>query len=66
MIDWETKSLQVLQQVLHNPMATWKSTHQNDAIVAIAKHQTDAIALLKTGGGKSMLAIVPTILFQCT
>ena len=60
---WEKKGLSIVQQNVKNPMATWISTQQREAIVAIAKRQRDVMALLKTGGGKSMLAIVPAMLF---
>ena len=61
---WEKKGLSIVQQNVKNPMATWISTQQREAIVAIAKRQRDVMALLKTGGGKCMLAIVPAMLFR--
>ncbi|KAI5980627.1 P-loop containing nucleoside triphosphate hydrolase protein, partial [Pisolithus albus] len=42
--------------------ANWISSQQRDAVLAVARWTTDVIALLKTGGGKSMLAIIPALL----
>ena len=44
------------------PQAGWTCPEQRDAMVAVVQRQTDVIALIKTGGGKSMLAIVPAVL----
>lgn len=58
----EMQCLSALQQVLNKPNATWASEQQKDAILAVMEHKTDVLAMLKTGGGKSMLAIIPAIL----
>ncbi|KIK25617.1 hypothetical protein PISMIDRAFT_22752 [Pisolithus microcarpus 441] len=58
----EQQCLQALKQALKNPTATWTSPYQRDAVLAVAQKRTDVIAMLKTGGGKSMLAIIPAIL----
>lgn len=54
--------LLILQQVLKNTSITWISIYQKEAAIAIAQHKTDVMALLRTGGGKSMLAIIPAIM----
>ncbi|KAG1832561.1 hypothetical protein DFJ58DRAFT_848010 [Suillus subalutaceus] len=56
----ERNSLITLRVILHDDNARWASPQQQQAAVATLKRETDIIAMLKTGGGKSMLAILPS------
>lgn len=58
----EQECLDQLREVLGQPNATWSSYHQKEALIAVMAYQSDVLALLKTGGGKSMLAIIPALL----
>ncbi|KAI6006731.1 hypothetical protein EDC04DRAFT_2611373 [Pisolithus marmoratus] len=54
-------ALQAMQALLRNPKATWRSKEQQACMVTVLEGQRDLIAVLGTGAGKSMLAIVPSI-----
>ncbi|KAG2063370.1 hypothetical protein BDR04DRAFT_1123305 [Suillus decipiens] len=56
------KSLWTLRVLLDDKQAKWRSSKQQDAVLSVLKQETDVIAMLKTGGGKSMLAIIPAIM----
>jgi len=56
------QALHKIQVLTGNPTATWKFTAQKTAMQAVLKQTNDVLALLCTGGGKSMLAIVPSLL----
>jgi superfamily II DNA helicase RecQ len=58
----ERNSLTALRATLNNDAAQWTSPEQRNAIIATLKRESDVIAMLKTGGGKSMLAILPAIM----
>lgn len=58
----EVQCLDKLGRVLDMPNATWVSWEQKDAMMTIMKHKTDVLAMLKTGGGKSMLAIIAAMM----
>ncbi|KIN98354.1 hypothetical protein M404DRAFT_31357, partial [Pisolithus tinctorius Marx 270] len=58
----EDRALQVMSQILANDSVTWRSTQQREAMMAVLQGTTDVIAVLPTGAGKSMLAIVPSIM----
>lgn len=58
----EQKGLIALRAVLKADDAQWKSAEQRRAVVATLKRESDVIAMLKTGGGKSMLAILPAVI----
>ncbi|KAG2030468.1 hypothetical protein BDR03DRAFT_987079 [Suillus americanus] len=58
----ENKSLWTLRVLLNDERASWWSAKQRDAVLSVLKQETDVIAMLKTGGGKSMLAIIPAIM----
>lgn len=60
-VNSEFQWIQALQKALKDPHATWASQEQKDAVQAVMERRTDVIAMLKTGGGKSMLAIIPAI-----
>lgn len=56
------KCLWTLRVLLKDDSATWISSEQRDAAVSVLKRNTDVIAMLKTGGGKSMLAILAAMM----
>jgi superfamily II DNA helicase RecQ len=58
----EKKCLQTLQALLGNGSAKWASPQQKDAVVSVMQRERDVIAMLKTGGGKSMLPIIAAIM----
>lgn len=62
----EMHCLNALRKALNNPNATWVSAEQKDAVIAVMERKTDVLAMLKTGGGKSMLAIIPAIVSKNT
>ena len=51
-----------MQGLLRNDTVTWRSSEQQEAMAAVLERQTDVIVILPTGGGKSMLAIIPSLL----
>ncbi|KAH7881980.1 P-loop containing nucleoside triphosphate hydrolase protein, partial [Phlebopus sp. FC_14] len=51
-----------LQQILKDEQAQWRSDEQKEAVLAVMERKTDIIAMLKTGGGKSMLPIIAAML----
>ncbi|KIO00004.1 hypothetical protein M404DRAFT_30036 [Pisolithus tinctorius Marx 270] len=55
------QALQAMQGLLKNPSATWKSKEQGACMATVLKGQTDLVAVLGTGAGKSMLAIIPSM-----
>lgn len=55
-------ALTAMRQCLGLPHADWTCDEQRDAMVAVLERKTDVMALIKTGGGKSMLAIVPAVM----
>ncbi|KAG2045911.1 hypothetical protein BDR06DRAFT_1000782 [Suillus hirtellus] len=58
----ETEALQAMRKLLHDDSASWKSEQQKEAMRVVSERKKDAIVVLRTGGGKSMLAIVPSLL----
>ncbi|KAG1786392.1 uncharacterized protein HD556DRAFT_1449769 [Suillus plorans] len=58
----ETEALQAMRKLLHNESASWKSEQQKEAMRVVSERKKDAIVVLRTGGGKSMLAIIPSLL----
>ncbi|KAI6107256.1 hypothetical protein EDD17DRAFT_1477604 [Pisolithus thermaeus] len=60
--DLSILALQKMQTLLQNDRTSWLSPQQKDAMMAILKREKDVIVVLPTGGGKSMLAIVPSLL----
>lgn len=51
-----------MRQVLGKPQIFWTSDGQREAVIATLRRQADVIAVLATGAGKSMLAILPVTL----
>ncbi|KAF8062577.1 hypothetical protein FPV67DRAFT_1421983, partial [Lyophyllum atratum] len=56
------RALYALQVVLGRPDAIWSCPEQQDAMLAILAHDTDVCIVLRTGAGKTMLAVIPTLL----
>ncbi|KAL1738310.1 hypothetical protein HDZ31DRAFT_78467, partial [Schizophyllum fasciatum] len=50
----------VLRRLLRNPEAQWKSDEQIAAIATIARLDRDICIVVRTGGGKSLVAVIPT------
>jgi len=57
-------ALETLGKVLLDPKATWTTKEQQQAMLAVLKREQDVMAMLKTGGGKSMLAIIPAVMMK--
>ncbi|KIN94793.1 hypothetical protein M404DRAFT_34732 [Pisolithus tinctorius Marx 270] len=55
------QALQKMQGLLKNPSASWKSEEQHVCMATVLKGETDLVAVLGTGAGKSMLAIIPSM-----
>ena len=55
------KCLWTLQELLKDGSAEWSSSQQEIAVMSVLERKTDVIAMLKTGGGKSMLPIIAAI-----
>ncbi|KAG6884601.1 hypothetical protein C0992_006044, partial [Termitomyces sp. T32_za158] len=58
----EALALQGLRKALNNPNATWSCPAQKDAVLAVLECKEDVCAILRTGAGKTMLAIIPALL----
>jgi superfamily II DNA helicase RecQ len=58
----EKKCLWTLQELLNDKSAEWSSPQQGMAVMSVLERKTDVIAMLKTGGGKSMLPIIAAIM----
>lgn len=48
--------------VLDQRSATWSSAEQKEALLSVLKRDRDVIVMLKTGGGKSMIPIVASMM----
>ncbi|KAF8182707.1 P-loop containing nucleoside triphosphate hydrolase protein [Pholiota molesta] len=58
----EAKALGVLRRLVGNPTADWSCPEQKTGVLAALSLQRDVIAVLATGLGKTMLAILPSLL----
>ncbi|KAG6382208.1 hypothetical protein JVT61DRAFT_861 [Boletus reticuloceps] len=58
----EQQALYKIRELLHQDSLDWTSREQKEAMNATLQGQTDVVAILPTGGGKSMLAIIPSLL----
>lgn len=58
----EEQALAKLRQLLKNPAANWTSAAQRDGVLAVLNNDTDVMAVLATGAGKTMLAIIPALM----
>ena len=61
-LDIELQALQALRFVLSDPMAEWTSDHQKNAVLSVLKCDRDIVAVLPTGSGKTMLALLPSLI----
>ncbi|KAG6819759.1 hypothetical protein H0H93_008917 [Arthromyces matolae] len=59
MKDTHELALDGLRQVLKKPDAVWSSQAQKDVVIEVLKRKTDVCAFLRTGAGKTMLALIP-------
>ncbi|KAF8124465.1 hypothetical protein EV363DRAFT_1178010, partial [Boletus edulis] len=55
-------TLNKMQVILFDQNATWRSEQQRTAMKAVLQRETDIVAILPTGGGKSMLGIIPSLI----
>lgn len=62
----ESDALKTMRRVLGNPTVGWRSVEQRDAMMATLDRRSDIVTILATGGGKSMLAIIPSIMEEAT
>ncbi|KAG1853060.1 P-loop containing nucleoside triphosphate hydrolase protein, partial [Suillus subluteus] len=53
---------QAMRKLLRDESASWKSEQQQEAMRVVLEGKRDAVVVLRTGGGKSMLAIIPSLL----
>ncbi|KAG2741289.1 P-loop containing nucleoside triphosphate hydrolase protein, partial [Suillus brevipes Sb2] len=51
-----------MRKLLRDENASWRSEQQKRAMNVALERKKDAVVILRTGGGKSMLAIVPSLL----
>ncbi|KAG1843910.1 hypothetical protein F4604DRAFT_1596496, partial [Suillus subluteus] len=51
-----------MRKLLRDESASWKSEQQQEAMRVVLEGKRDAVVVLRTGGGKSMLAIIPSLL----
>lgn len=58
----EVKALTGLRQALNKTDATWTTDAQRDGVLAALKLEQDVLAIMRTGSGKTMLAIIPALL----
>ncbi|KAG1854259.1 hypothetical protein F4604DRAFT_1591328, partial [Suillus subluteus] len=58
----QAQALQVMRKLLRDESASWKSEQQQEAMRVVLEGKRDAVVVLRTGGGKSMLAIIPSLL----
>jgi superfamily II DNA helicase RecQ len=54
--------LHILRKLTNNSNATWKSPLQWQAIKQVLKMSNDILLIMATGGGKTMVAIIPTLM----
>ncbi|KAG6877334.1 hypothetical protein C0993_008522 [Termitomyces sp. T159_Od127] len=59
--DLQALALKGLRLALQNPNADWSCTAQKDAVTAVLSCEADICAILRTGAGKTMLAIIPAL-----
>ena len=60
--DFELEALALLRKLTGKPDAQWTSILQWQAIYQISQRQEDVIVIAATGSGKTMIALLPTLL----
>ncbi|KAF8868519.1 hypothetical protein BD779DRAFT_1683677 [Infundibulicybe gibba] len=55
-------SLTALRQLVKNDMAIWTCPEQQAGVQVALDHQDDLLAILPTGSGKTMLALIPALM----
>ncbi|KAG2047860.1 P-loop containing nucleoside triphosphate hydrolase protein, partial [Suillus hirtellus] len=55
------EALQAMKALFQDEAVSWASEQQQQAMTAVLEKQSDVVAILRTGGGKSVLAIIPSI-----
>ncbi|KAL1749714.1 hypothetical protein FB107DRAFT_280398 [Schizophyllum commune] len=50
----------LLRRLLRNPNAQWNSDEQVAAIIAMVRSDRDLCIIVRTGGGKSLIAVIPS------
>jgi superfamily II DNA helicase RecQ len=58
----EQNALHILRRLTNNSNTTWKSPLQWQAIKEVLKRSNDMLLVMATGGGKTMVAIIPTLI----
>jgi superfamily II DNA or RNA helicase len=56
------QALDKVRSLVGDPNATWTHDAQRDAMEAVLRLKTDVMGIMCTGSGKTMLAIVPSLL----
>ncbi|EPQ50228.1 hypothetical protein GLOTRDRAFT_134134 [Gloeophyllum trabeum ATCC 11539] len=56
------QALQCLRHLLRKPQAGWSCAAQREGLEAVLKRESDVLAVMATGSGKSMLMIIPPLL----
>ncbi|KAK7434305.1 hypothetical protein VKT23_020255 [Stygiomarasmius scandens] len=57
-------ALRILQRLLKNPKAQWTCEEQRAGVAALLNHQQDVVLALRTGLGKSAIAVIPSCIEQ--
>ena len=60
--DLEERAKAVLRKLLDKPDAEWSCDEQRQAVLLACKGEEDGLILMKTGSGKTMVALIPTVL----
>jgi superfamily II DNA helicase RecQ len=55
------RALDALRVYLNDPGADWRSESQRDAVITALKLEQDIVAILPTGGGKTMISVIPSL-----
>ncbi|KAF7778931.1 hypothetical protein Agabi119p4_3276 [Agaricus bisporus var. burnettii] len=60
----EARCVSALHTLLDNAEATWTSVEQKEAVMAAASGCNDVVAILPTGGGKTMVALIQALIHK--
>lgn len=58
----EERALEVLRRLLKKPDANWRCEEQREGVLAMLDLKQDVLAIMATGLGKTMLAVIPPLL----